>query len=515
MTFWGVAAISLLIGATSCDNEIVEKANTGTDNHIKFQTVLGKQTKAAEFTNTSWMNGNIINVKAYVTGETSTTPALTWTLTRNGSGAWDYTAVTQPGYSLDYYAVYPATSISGYTGNGEVASFGYTILAEASQQDLLAASNSTSATDVDLEFQHVLSQINFALQGTADVKVQVNSISLANVLNTGTLTFYANGTAWAWITGSGTTGYTYALPATTVTPGTAKLNLNDDTNGLMLMPQEFSSSTAAFTISYDLINIVSGATLVNDGSTTAYFKDFAIDSWEIGTSYQYVVDFTNYFVPGGNITFDVTVADWTDAATIVKEAQPTKASIEAAITAHNANHSTATKYTINVPVALEDEDADVVLGTFDGSKFVAGDKIVIELKDAATAGKIKLLTGLNAMWELSTSGSVVTLEKKAAVAPTYTGTGITNAALLDNIAGQASVATGENAFTIFPIKATGEQTTPEELTSIPGFAVGDQVWIEYPSSINLGNLTTTDTEWEKSVVGNFVVFKRITAHQAD
>ncbi|MCL2562375.1 MAG: fimbrillin family protein [Rikenellaceae bacterium] len=326
----GFAALSLLATlAISCKNETVEKR---TDNQISFFSAVGKQTvgtRAAEWTNASWVAGNTFPVRAFVTasGAAWTTPQFT--LSFDGA-AWTYTegggAIMQPGYSLDYYAYFPIANVTGFTklAYPNTATFNYTVQAVASQEDLIAASRSTTLPEVDLNFGHVLSQVNFAVLGIPHVQITVSNISVNGVSNAGVFT-YGSPSSWGTLTGSATYAYT---PVTTTTftgmpivnetgikylgNGGSQFGYN---NALMLMPQTFPTDGTGgnFTFDYAITDMIGGAIASNTGETV-YFGELGVN-WGLGLRYVYVIDFTT-LLESQPITFTVQVDSWTNSGNI-------------------------------------------------------------------------------------------------------------------------------------------------------------------------------------------------------
>lgn len=406
---FSLVALTMLFA--SCADEIVESKND-LDNQITIKAAVGKQTltKAAEFS--YWATGTGFTAKSYATGTNSLFEDFV--LVYNGT-TWGYgTPVMQPGYSLTYYAYHPTNNVSSYAvSTSGVASFSYTVpTTVADQKDLIVAKASTNSESVALAFDHILSQVNFAVQGIKNMKISVSNIIVSSVANTST---YNYSTGWATPTGTVNYGYTPitgALP----TAGTDAITYlgNGGTaygydNSLMLMPQTFAPATGGnFTFNYAITDMAGTETL-KTGSATAYFGDFNLATWSPGTRYIYLIDFSNLF-QGGPIEFTVTVNPWVNAAApntaqTLYLATADKVAIEAAIATHNAAKvSGLTVFPISLPTAPE---AAIVIETI-GTNFAKGDKINIHCVDATGAGKVTTtVTG----WTRTASGSVVTLTK--------------------------------------------------------------------------------------------------------
>ncbi len=415
---FGMLAVALL--ATGCNSEFVETADSQNGN-ITFQTVLGKQTRATEFS--YWGDSEGFTAKAYLKG--TTTPFKDFTLTCNGTNSWTVSGgtVAHPGYPLDYYAWSPSDATGAtFTPVASASTLEYTIPVVDSQVDLVAAykPNHNNAA-VDLTFYHILSQVNFAVQGVSNVKIAIKDITIKGVSNHNTYTF---GTGWGG-TPDGSASYVYkaksygAGDGTTYTSGTNTLTTDGtkiteiklgsgastDGNALMLMPQSFnSSSTATMEFTYTL-TAMDGTTPLGTGTTSAYLRDFTTTTWEVGKRYLYIIDFTEYF-KGGNITFSVTVDTWKDnenVTQVLEVADATQVSIDAAIERHRANHGSYTIFPISIPKV---PTGNITLGTI-GDGFSATDKIVLNFTAGLNSYTVNAPTG----WTAATVDKIVTLTK--------------------------------------------------------------------------------------------------------
>lgn len=451
---WGLAALSLLILTTSCEEERIE---TNQDRkNISFGLAVGKQTisKATEFK--YWATDAGFTVHSYIPN-VATPEFQAFNLVFKGSSSTDNTNwtidpdnVKQPGFALNYFAYYPVTEgyASDFAYDGTDASFSYIVGgtdATGDQEDLIAATTTTIEQQVTLTFNHLLSQVNFALQGMPNVQIEVKNIQVNSVYSTGDYTFNEeNGGSWAQVESAfATYGYTPITNSnkTDGTDGDISYMGNGgstytNSNALMLLPQDFSSNTGA-TISFDyILKDMSGAAIGNTsdaapGSTSVYLSDFSISKWEMGKRYLYLIDFSSY-LESGYITFKVTVNDWEEGgisvnpvAQTLEVAQPNLLSIEKAIDEH-ATFNLSAKYTpdgeeeeVDVlkifPISLSvAPTADITIKNIP-DKFDAGDAIKIYCKSNAGAQFIKLDNSLSTLWSLTpaaaSTGTVVTLTR--------------------------------------------------------------------------------------------------------
>ena len=437
---WGLAALPLLtMLATSCNQERVE-SRKDRDSQITFKAAIGKQTlsKASEWTNSSWVpNTSALSVWAYSSlGQFNEpgSPGASFVIGYDGVD-WNYagTPVTQPGYPIAYYSYYPETNISGLiTPTVSGASFAYTVQGIGTQEDLIAACvPSTLNTVIALNFDHVLSQVNFAVQGIEGMYITLSNMSVNGVKNGGTYTFVSG---WG-TTPAGSANYAYVTHSTAATTfpatdgtngilylgnkGGATQTDNNNDNALMLMPQTFPTAGTGgnFTFDYLITDMAATPLTLKSGSATAYFSDFTTNEWELGKRYLYLIDFSNLFV-GGPITFTVNVSPWTDASNLdvaqpLLVAETSKAAIEQAISQHNdlkAATPALTIFPISLPTAPAG-GAAIELLDFSYNEFEEGDEIRIHCVTNAGAQEITLDASLGSDWTRSVSGNIVTLTR--------------------------------------------------------------------------------------------------------
>jgi hypothetical protein len=436
----GLATLSLLFAATSCNDETIETNPIDTQETIKFRPWLGKQTRATETTGTNltgMADSDADGIPVAVFSEDhSATFNDTWSLYWNGT-SYVYnngTAINQPGGSVAYYAWYPKTIATAleagatYSATGAGATLSYTVAtASSSQEDLIAATAVSSFPVVDLKFNHILSQINFAIQGVSGVNVSIKNIKVNYVQGTGTYTFGQTGGSWA-TSAAASAPYAYeAYPVAsdstdyTTNGGTGILYLGNGSvytrnNALMLLPQTFASaSDGTFSFDFDLDDQANNTDL-DHGSVTVNLNEYT-PAWEMGKRYLYTIDFTQYLV-GGPIVFNVSVSDWANA-TSTTTAQPVivsdanKLSIEAAIKQQDdakGATSTLTTFPIVVPVDLT---APIELDNISSTNFAQNDEIHISFPSGATGmTNLDISAAMADDWTITVSTNPVTLVKK-------------------------------------------------------------------------------------------------------
>ncbi len=324
-----IGLLFIVLGASGCREGRGESSTDGR-NTLTFRTTLGKQTtaRAAEFTNDSWVDGNTLVIHAHHEGSADEAYGDPIRLEYT-AGEWSYGDQMA---SLDtrvwYYAWFPVpnTNISNEVEGIDTYSFDYSVPAAAEQEELIAAAVLTDEPIVNLEFRHILSQVNFGIIGVPGMRIEIEpeSIEFTGLHDRGT---YTLGQTPGWSDVGGSRGYTYTpLPGTTVADGESTdiiymgnaggETANDNDNALMLMPQTFGAgSEASLTFDYRLRtmfldgspNWISGENTW--GTATVALKDLDTTAWAPGKRYLYLIDLTGYTV-NGEISFAVVVNPW-------------------------------------------------------------------------------------------------------------------------------------------------------------------------------------------------------------
>ncbi len=297
--FLGVAVLAMLAGCSK--NEVTDVNPTAPD-MISFSASTSRATVTtiadAGFQNggtgfSVWATAN--NVPGWYEGINGMSHIKT-------AGVWNFspTPIAWPtvltDYPMNFYAVYPTTTVQatnpninvpntspaipaafnassftiaanggtddgGVGKNDQALSFTYVVQpSKLTQVDLLAAHNMTSlkpsGSNLSLTFDHLLSKINFMVDVEANMNLKIQGITVNNVGNTGVYTFIGASTGWTTqpsvfdedytyygrIYPTATTGHTteIVLGSRTLTSATTDIFLNADSikyKNLMLMPQ--------------------------------------------------------------------------------------------------------------------------------------------------------------------------------------------------------------------------------------------------------------------------------------
>lgn len=241
---------------------VVDSDLTKDGNKIGF-TSYSNITRGNPFDNNPefMADGNSFGVTAFIS--TSTAPYMGGAtagaqITSDGT-KWDYANPSDTrfwptnGETLSFYAYAPFTDANriapSYTKTGGMIFTDYTVpTAEANQNDFMYASaldvsKATPAAAVPLIFHHALTQVRFSIRAIASnmfIDVEANGVRLNNIYSKNTFTLGADAAA-AWGTTPATpVAYTVTSDAITIEGTTAK-PLCEDTNALMLLPQEFAA----------------------------------------------------------------------------------------------------------------------------------------------------------------------------------------------------------------------------------------------------------------------------------
>jgi len=265
---------------------------------ISFANSLpGKITRT---TLNSFPDASVMQVYGYQsTGSLTDTVFFKQDVTYNESqDSWTYSPLKywNKNSSYEFYAIYPSNPGYGFDLNNNFTVYDFLVKdAIADQTDIMIAekNNATPFNVVTMNFNHILSQVNFtarhamtqAADGVSGVKV--NSLSLTGIMNYGTFTqdgFDATtgnvkGT-WASLNGE----YTFPGIGTGVElNGNVKTNLVTD---LLLVPQPLNALlTVNYTISY------------SDGTKSTFEKTIPMETiesngspitaWKHNTIYNY------------------------------------------------------------------------------------------------------------------------------------------------------------------------------------------------------------------------------------
>lgn len=367
-----LATVALL---SSCSEDETVSALDANSSEIGFKTYVPKLTRATSIGDATALESTNFDVFAFLKssgtqlmGKVSDGAKVVYATSK-----WDYDQASEKAYwpmtgNVDFYAVSPETA-DGLTKNftSRSATLAYvTPVDNTLQTDLMYASvinaskndrngdgSNINAGGVKFNFRHALSQVVFKCKTDADaIQVDVESVEIHNVANSGTFTYPIVSTNAATGTTSGiwTVGATRDTYATGMVPveniGTTSTDLTSLTGACMLIPQtltKWNTTLGTAVTVADADNSHQGYLKIQckiknvGGGMTDYLLGTASDfatiylpfgaTWDQSKRYIYTLVFgkTNGQSGGGGfdskgnpvlnnvqISFEPTVESWTD-----------------------------------------------------------------------------------------------------------------------------------------------------------------------------------------------------------
>lgn len=244
------ALLWLLLILVSCHREELPDSNITSESGypIEFSGMEGRLDSKADgdlpsdFTGFHVWAKNGTNSNVFGANGTAVT-------TSDGGATWTYSPVRywQAG-TYDFYAVAPQGVATGALADGALAlTFGTEGLSLSSQTDIMlaTASNITGRfnTDekpeaVDLEFNHMMSKIGFAVKDADNDNVTIKVTSIFISGNHKTASTYSTTGGWSWMSDDRTIGQTLPLANSAgVTIGTADYTTITPSAGIMVFPE--------------------------------------------------------------------------------------------------------------------------------------------------------------------------------------------------------------------------------------------------------------------------------------
>lgn len=334
------AAVVAALSLTACNENMVIEAPV--EDAISVSAFSPVPTKGTVLTGTSlnpYYTEFSVDAFYFSAGETFMNATLYDYTTK-----WYYKNDTDVKYwpktgYINFYGLVP-TSDAEFTKSvtKDAQTLTVTVPAEnANQKDILVAQclnakkddrngdNATSTPnsgDVPMVFRHSLSQVNFAAKNTnANLTVAITGVKIVNANNKATVSF--DGTT-AELAGTATT-YAAKLGAASYTLDATSESLMAADGHLILAPQstdKWNLKTGAE--DNDGARFVITASIVDATNVTIYSGDIYMPvdlNWEAGKNYIYTFVFgtgAGYDEDGNKvldiITFDPSVADWTDVS---------------------------------------------------------------------------------------------------------------------------------------------------------------------------------------------------------
>lgn len=301
-----------------------EFENAGQKAEVKFGAIVKSSTRATIVKNAGFKEFTVYAFKT--DAKMTTTPAPTRTafmdgvtVTKNAeTSKWGYTDGPYywpaSGY-VQFFSVVPAPADGIIAGTG-YPSFDYTVPVKDEQVDLLAANlvdKDKTAGDLQLPFNHLLTQVNFSIKGENGFTYTLTELELTGVKDKGTFTFDGNATAGGWsaqdVSANPSTVYKYTGSAKLESDGTNSTTLDKGDDALfMLLPQMIAQDAVIVKVTYSAQTTATPVQITADNVT----KEVAIPAgtWEKGKSVRYILNLTS---DASQVTFGEPIWDEWDA----------------------------------------------------------------------------------------------------------------------------------------------------------------------------------------------------------
>ena len=234
--------------AGGCSKDEVNSVNSSDANSVGFEISTGKT--RAEVVNLDALQKSSEGFGVFALNGTAAATFIDNKAYKYEGGAWKWAELNmlwptkESGYPVSFYAYFPKAN----TTLTSTLTADYTIAETPEKQvDLLAANQVGVADkpytgDVLLAFRHILSKIDFKVVTGSKVTVEVQSISIRNVGNTGKFSFANLG--WATPPQSWNSGFSYMTApvkdANKFAGQTAAKDVTGSSGALMLVPQNLS-----------------------------------------------------------------------------------------------------------------------------------------------------------------------------------------------------------------------------------------------------------------------------------
>ena len=333
--FLGLTMMTLMI-AGGCSKDEVNSVVNGSDaNSIGFEISTGKT--RAEIVNLDVLQKSSEGFGIFAVNGTSSSTFIDNKAYRFEGGAWKWAELDmlwptkESGYPVNFYAYFPKTNTT--LTNKLTVDY---IIAETpeTQIDYLVANQTGVADkpvsgDVLLAFRHILSKVDFKVVTGSKVTVEIQSVSVRNVGNTGKFSYLSLGwTTPPQVWNSGFSYMTAPVKAANKFAGqTVAKDVAGSSGSLMLMPQNLSGRgwdktipglnySSYIEVVYRVYETESGKDIVGfsdatdhpnyEGSTVTgplFIKvGYSLPTdWLMGKAYAYTIHIADGNSSGGNL----------------------------------------------------------------------------------------------------------------------------------------------------------------------------------------------------------------------
>ncbi len=216
-------------------------------------------------------------------------------VTKDPSGKWTYspTRYWPVNGKIEFIGYAPiANANNGLTNKGIEPAYGlsidYKIPQDVTKQPdlVLAKTTGISRVIVPLQFQRLLSKISFSMKGTATKKIE--SITITNLCDIAN--FHSKDSEWYFPSSMPKDSFTVSIPSGTladITGTTTAQPITTDSGHLFMLPQTLASGVE---IKVEVLNTTTN-------TTKTQIKKFPADHvWEMGKSYNYLIDLSTTYV---------------------------------------------------------------------------------------------------------------------------------------------------------------------------------------------------------------------------
>lgn len=291
-----IAAMSLLVLAGCSNDDEINNLVANNENAITFDTYVGKVTKAATAIQQDF------GVFAYEGTFNLATSTSNFMFNQKVAADGTYGPTKYwPGTEVSFiaYAPYEA-SVGGIALNAYentttgLPSMNFTLSATADVDLLVSDLQTASSGSVPLLLKHALAKVTFSAGETGDAYTAINitSITLKTMSQTGVLTFGENDRTW------GTLSKTDDFAVT-------------EGQSYLLIPQALANlkATVAYTIT-TTDSALPGGKFTTTKSADISLTTSTLDKWETSKQYNYTIKPTL-----DRVSITATIEDWTTAET--------------------------------------------------------------------------------------------------------------------------------------------------------------------------------------------------------
>ena len=183
-------AFSIFLLTSCAKTELSELA--ASDSPLQFSAYVGKQqTKAAEFNNASWTEGNNFVLRSYMQKEEGWATFFSDNLVLSeGIFALEGSQRFNIPYPTQFIAIYPNQDTYDDSAADFNTTYPYFSFEADGETDLMAAvqNHEALATNIQIPFHHLLTQVNFGIYECPGAKITISDIRIGGLNSSGIYT---------------------------------------------------------------------------------------------------------------------------------------------------------------------------------------------------------------------------------------------------------------------------------------------------------------------------------------